>query len=241
MERETSRRDFFGYLVGASALGASVIIGLPNCFERKNNSEDELEDGDFSEKVDSGKELDSESSELIENDVRKVYDLDILLSKTKSFEKNRRSNNIEGIVIHSTEGSGTSAYNTFMNVNNEVSPHYLVMENGRIYQMVDDKDTAWHCGKPGNFSYLGIEFAGFAEKEGYKFSNAQYDNGALLLTHLMREHNLNRRNVVSHKWIGENGLGTKHRDPGPNFDWDELDRYLREYSDSEIRVKNSSK
>ena len=146
-------------------------------------------------------------------------------------KKTGRPVSIEGIVIHSTDPKagtrdpGTSAYNTFMNPASEVSAHYLIMEDGTIYQFVKDEDTAWHA-LGANPSYIGIEFAGYADdtkEKDYYFTDAQYRKAAKLVNHLLQKHNLGRDDMVSHEWIDKT-LKVKpkeewHHDPGDNFDW----------------------
>ncbi|MEW6748538.1 MAG: peptidoglycan recognition family protein [Candidatus Micrarchaeota archaeon] len=162
-------------------------------------------------------------AELEGSEMRLKPEMEWLESPNK---KEGRSADIEGIVIHSTEGSGTSALNTFENPESKASAHYVIMEDGRIHHMVDDGDTAWHAGPNANPSYIGIEIAGYAEKPGFSFTDAQYQSAALLVNHLMREHGIERESVVSHQWVSQNLGGTNHRDPGPNFDWAEFDSRL---------------
>lgn len=50
------------------------------------------------------------------------------------------------IVCHITGGSFTSALNTIMNRNNQVSYHFVVSGQGEIVQAVDITDTAWANG-----------------------------------------------------------------------------------------------
>src|SRR4051812_113843 len=49
------------------------------------------------------------------------------------------------IVIHKAEGSAYSAAVTFANPTRHGSAHYSVGP-GVVYQMVDERATAWHCG-----------------------------------------------------------------------------------------------
>ncbi len=149
----------------------------------------------------------------------------------------RMEKNIEGIVIHSTEGSGGSALNWLINPQSKVSAHYLVMEDGVIYQLVDDLDKAWHAGRKANLSYIGIEIAGYANKKDFSFTDLQYDRTGLLLSHLMKKHKLTRENVVSHGWISKNLGGTSHTDPGPNFKWDQLDKSILKYFAGKVSIE----
>src|SRR5690606_38573042 len=53
------------------------------------------------------------------------------------------------IVVHATEqGSAQESLDTLRTANSKgpVSSHYLVGDDGRIYQLVADGDRAWHAG-----------------------------------------------------------------------------------------------
>lgn len=136
-----------------------------------------------------------------------------------------RVKSIEGIVVHSTEGYGKDAVRVLDK--RKVSAHYLVMENGGIKQLVKDEDTAWHAGRNANSSYIGVEFAGFGYKQGFEFSEEQYQKGGRLISSLIKKHGVLKDKVVSHKWVTENLGGTTHVDPGPNFDWEKLWQYMK--------------
>lgn len=143
---------------------------------------------------------------------------------------------INGIIFHSTEGSGLGTLKWLKNKSSKASAHYLIMEDGLIYQLVRDKDIAWHAGEKANPSYLGIELAGYANKKRFEFTEAQYKNLALLSSFLMRKYDLRKENVVSHRWITENIGGTKHSDPDPNFNWDRFYQELEKYRNVRIEV-----
>lgn len=51
------------------------------------------------------------------------------------------------IVLHATVGSARSALNWLCKPSSKVSTHYLIDKTGRIYQLVDEADQAWHAGK----------------------------------------------------------------------------------------------
>ena len=68
---------------------------------------------------------------------------------------------IDTIVIHTVEGSYTSAINTFLNPSSRVSAHYVISPTGTITQMVPLDRAAWHATYYNSRS-IGIEMAGFA-------------------------------------------------------------------------------
>lgn len=61
---------------------------------------------------------------------------------------NRRPGKIDAIVIHYTSSptlDGAVAW--FLNPESRVSAHYVIGPDGKMVQMVNDKDRAWHAGK----------------------------------------------------------------------------------------------
>ena len=60
----------------------------------------------------------------------------------------RKSNNIEIIVIHYTALSSISnSLKHLCSKKNKVSSHYLISQEGKIYSLVSDKKRAWHAGQ----------------------------------------------------------------------------------------------
>ena len=59
----------------------------------------------------------------------------------------RDGRSISMIVLHSTVGSARSALDWLTTPASRVSTHYLIDKAGKIYQLVDDLDAAWHAGK----------------------------------------------------------------------------------------------
>lgn len=56
------------------------------------------------------------------------------------------------VVLHATVGSGPSSLAWLCNPQPDdpearVSTHYLIYKTGKIYQLVDDSEAAWHAGK----------------------------------------------------------------------------------------------
>lgn len=168
------------------------------------------------------------------NERKKTFTIHQVKSPNYSPERNKA---IEGIVIHSTEGSGESALNWLTNTKSKASAHYLIMEDGKTYQLVKDKDRAWHVGKYGNPTFIGIEIAGYASKPNFTFTDSQYHGAAILVSYLMKKHNINKEKVVSHDWVRRNLGGTNHTDPDPNFDWQKFYRLLSSYQRAVMQVE----
>ncbi len=133
--------------------------------------------------------------------------------------------NITNVVIHDIEGTAQDALNVFQDPNSGVSVHYIVDSDGTVYQVVHEKDIAYHAG---NFWYnehsVGIEHAGF-DATGWQWYNAtEYLASAKLTAYLLQKYNipLDRGHVVAHGTIPAPELiyAPNHVDPGPYWLWD---------------------
>ena len=109
---------------------------------------------------------------------------------TKHFTPSR-AGTINKIVLHHNAGNLTirGCYNVWQD--REASAHYQVQSDGRIGQLVWDKDTAWHAGNfDANSTSIGIEHADCLE------------NGAHLVAALCKYYKLGRptwmKNVFPH-------------------------------------------
>ncbi|MCR4315965.1 MAG: N-acetylmuramoyl-L-alanine amidase [Planctomycetes bacterium] len=78
----------------------------------------------------------------------------------------RTASNIDTIVIHTIEGTASSAINWFKNSSAKVSSHYVVSKTGQITQMVDVADKAW-TQTYYNGRAIGIECEGYASQNGW--------------------------------------------------------------------------
>ncbi len=140
---------------------------------------------------------------------------------------------IEQVVIHDIEGTAQDALNVFQDVNSGVSVHYIVDSDGTVYQVVHEKDIAYHAG---NFWYnehsVGIEHAGF-DATGWQWYNAtEYLASAQLTAYLLQKYHipLDRGHVVAHGTIPTPFLsvGPNHVDPGPYWLWDYYFRLIHQ-------------
>jgi AmpD protein len=109
----------------------------------------------------------------------------------------------------------------------QVSAHLLLERDGDLTQFVGFDRRAWHAGVS---SYQGREacndFSIGIELEGadlIPYSQIQYRQLAALISQLLRHYpTLDRSRIVGHSDIAPG----RKTDPGPAFDWDELNRLL---------------
>lgn len=144
-----------------------------------------------------------------------------------TFEGAQRPNDyaIDQIVIHDVEGTAQNSLSVFQNPQKAASAHYIVASDGTIYQVILEKDIAYHAG---NYWYnqhsIGIEHAG-VDATGYRWYNAaEYLASAKLTAYLLKKYKLplSHERIVSHGTIpSPSATGhPNHVDPGPYWLWD---------------------
>lgn len=130
-----------------------------------------------------------------------------------------RTVKIDTLVIHCLAHNVKGALESFHH--HEVSAHYLIEENGQMWQLVPEEKRAWHAGKSywrgreglNNFS-IGIELC--SETLGQE----PYDTRQIrALVHLCRQiikrYHIRPENIVGHSDIAP----TRKPDPGKAFPW----------------------
>ena len=129
------------------------------------------------------------------------------------------------IVLHATEQQSVEeSLDTLRTANSggPVSAHYLVGDDGHIYQLVDDLDRAWHAGgghwgtiSDVNNASIGIEI----DNDGSEpFTDAQIDAVIRLLGDLTGRLGIPPAAVIAHADMAP----TRKRDPGAHFPWKRL-------------------
>ena len=145
---------------------------------------------------------------------------------------------IEMIVIHDIEGSASSAIKTFQDPLRHGSAHYIVSYKGQVWQMVAEKDVAWHAG---NWDYntrsIGIEHEGYAWTPGL-YTTAEYRASAHIAASICSRYGvvLDRAHVIGHNQVpdpyhpGLFGGDSHHTDPGPYWNWTYYLGYANAYA-----------
>lgn len=129
------------------------------------------------------------------------------------------------VVIHATEQESVAeSIQTLSTANSggPVSAHYLIGDDGRIYQLVADADRAWHAGggrwgtiTDVNDASIGIELDNDGEEP---FAPAQIDALVRLLGDLTTRLGIPPAQVIAHADMAP----TRKRDPGFRFPWKQL-------------------
>jgi len=119
---------------------------------------------------------------------------------TKHYTK--RATTKTEIALHwSTTKTLQQIYNTFMGTR-LASAHYGIGEDGEIWQFVEDKYIAWHCGHGNEYS-IGIEHCGGYISEGQRVKPTQkcHDSSVELVYYLSQKHNIpiDKMHVKGHR------------------------------------------
>jgi N-acetylmuramoyl-L-alanine amidase len=124
------------------------------------------------------------------------------------------------VIIHFTaQDSASQTLHTFTVVKSQVSAHYVVGKDGKVYHMLNDYLRAWHAGfsKWGSISdmnscSIGIEVDNNGSEP---FTAAQIKSLLTLLAQLKRVYNIPATNFIGHQDIAP----LRKPDPGPFFPW----------------------
>lgn len=127
------------------------------------------------------------------------------------------------VIIHeTTNDEAEHSLATLTDGVRKVSAHYLIARDGTLYQLVDEKDRAWHAGVSSwggltdlNSASIGIELDNTGDQP---FPPAQIDVLVNLLQEATDRHQIPRSNILAH---GDVAPGRKV-DPSRLFPWREL-------------------
>jgi N-acetylmuramoyl-L-alanine amidase len=153
--------------------------------------------------------------------IKKLIDRPIAWHKSPNYSAMQHKKNT-AIVLHHTASFNTKGDLRWMcNPQAKASAHYLIGLKGEIYQMVKDKDMAWHAGKSeldgqkhvNSFS-IGIELTGNTCKK--PLTPEQWESMIWLVRKLMDEHDIPAHRVVDHRKVSP---GRKVDLDPKNFDW----------------------
>jgi len=143
--------------------------------------------------------------------------------------KKRTYKQIKFIIFHYTGMKKESdAINKLIEIQSEVSCHYLIKNNGEIVKMVPDLYIAWHAGESSwknykslNQNSIGIEITNPGHEHGYKkFSQKQITSLLKLGKFLIKKYKINPKNILGHSDIAVQ----RKKDPGEKFPWKYLSK-----------------
>lgn len=151
-----------------------------------------------------------------------------LTRRSPNFD-DRKDGVIDMLVLHYTDmQSGEAAIAHLCSAESRVSAHYVVEEDGEVYQLVDEEKRAWHAGESYwrghsniNGRSIGIEVVNPGHSNGYQaFPELQMQALVELCHGILARHPIAPRNVVGHSDVAF----LRKMDPGELFDWPRLAR-----------------
>ena len=137
-----------------------------------------------------------------------------------SFRKKNKT--VKYLIIHYTGMIDFySAYRKLNDLKSEVSCHYLISREGKIYNLLCPKFKGWHAGisewknvKNLNDYSIGIELENKGHEHGYtNFTNSQYHKLKQLIKFLKFNFYIKDEGIIFHSDIAPN----RKKDPGEKF------------------------
>ncbi len=127
------------------------------------------------------------------------------------------------VVLHYTAmQSAEAALDRLCDPAAEVSAHYLIGSDGRLWQMVAESQRAWHAGAGEwfgtddiNSRSIGIELD---NSGGHPFSEPQMAVLEVLISQILGRWAIQPEGVIGHSDMAPG----RKTDPGPRFDWTRL-------------------
>lgn len=127
------------------------------------------------------------------------------------------------LVLHSTAHDAAGAIQSLLK--NEVSAHYVIDLDGKIYSLVDENKRAWHAGVASwrgintdlNSRSVGIEVCNLSLGQ-TPYNEAQISKLTRLCRKIIRTYNIRPEMIVAHSDIAP----TRKPDPGIAFPWQYL-------------------
>ena len=126
------------------------------------------------------------------------------------------------IIHHTAQDSTAQTLKTFTQTKTQVSAHYVIGRDGRVFHLLSDYLRAWHAGVARwggvtdiNSVSVGIELDNNGREP---FAEAQLSSLLKILGYLKRSYNIPAANFIGHGDIAP----TRKRDPSALFPWQKL-------------------
>ncbi len=133
----------------------------------------------------------------------------------------------DSILLHYTGlPTAEAALQQLCNPVTEVSSHYLVWEDGRLMQLVEESRRAWHAGRgvwhgehDMNDVSIGIEIA----NPGHRGGSPSYPSAQIKAVIALCQDIIARWHIVPHRVLAHSDVSPDRKiDPGEHFPWGQL-------------------
>ncbi|MBC3542043.1 N-acetylmuramoyl-L-alanine amidase [Rufibacter sediminis] len=126
------------------------------------------------------------------------------------------------VIHHTAQNSTEQTLKTFTMPKTQVSAHYVIGRDGKVYHMLSDYLRAWHggSGKWGNTTDLNSSSIGIElDNNGAEpFAEEQINSLLQVLAILKKTHGIPTANFIGHSDIAP----SRKVDPNPTFPWKQL-------------------
>tara|TARA_Y100000591_G_scaffold270721_1_gene245667 strand:- start:31 stop:777 length:747 start_codon:yes stop_codon:yes gene_type:complete len=146
------------------------------------------------------------------------------INKYKSPNYNSRNKSkIKLIIVHYTALKNTEEAIAYLcKKEKKVSAHYLISQEGLVYNLVNDKFRAWHAGQSFwqdnidiNSISIGIELDYNPTGTNNKFSFKMISTLKKLILKIKKKYKISKKNILAHSDIAP----FRKIDPGKHFPW----------------------
>ena len=147
--------------------------------------------------------------------------------RSPNYDLRKSKGNIRYIILHYTAmRSLNKTIKLLCDHKSKVSSHYLVSKMGKIYQMVDEKNRAWHAGrgywrgvKDINSYSIGIELENSGHHINFEaYSEVQTNQLIKLIKYIKKKHDISNFGILGHSDVSY----MRKIDPGEKFPWNKL-------------------
>lgn len=148
----------------------------------------------------------------------------ILQAPSPNFNARANGKSIDLIILHYTGMTEANAARTRLcDPASQVSAHYVIERDGKIWQLVAESERAWHSGLSYwqgetdiNSTSIGIELVNRGHQFGYQtFPTVQITNCISLVQGIMQRHAIAPQRVLAHSDVAPQ----RKEDPGELFPW----------------------
>lgn len=145
---------------------------------------------------------------------------------------NRSVTKIKYLIMHYTGMiNGADALEKLCDPKSKVSAHYLIEENGEVYQLVNEDKRAWHAGvarwegdEDINDISIGIEIVNSGHAyAGYESIYKGFPEVQMTQVVSLAQKIIDRHEIKPHHVLGHSDVAWRRKiDPGELFDWKKL-------------------